>query len=153
MGRERDYGADCIRDHQLSLHNFPNLESFELCYDYNNLSMERNDNDNQRVIRFFDYLLLAKPAKLQFVQLTHQNEVKRRLDPPRYHVNSIYVDEDTSLQICKLIIALTNCKEMNIKTIELSPVILRKSEVDYLDFWFGDGHQFGCVEKTIYSQK
>ena len=138
---------------------FPNLTSFAVIYKegtsrcYYGSDGEVHNNMNESAAHFLEYLLQEKPSKLQFVTLLHEKAARigRNLAKHPSYSKEFGVEEDTSLKICKLIIALATSTDMKIKTITLPPVILRKKELEYLEFWFGDG--FGAINKNIYSTK
>merc|ERR1712130_552075 len=103
------------------LSKFSNLESLEVKYEDKYLSIRQNDDGNASVIAFFGFLLAAKHPKLQFVKLSHEKDSEwcRKRTSCRRHTRQFHCDREMSLRICKLIIALSLCEEMSIKTIEL----------------------------------
>ena len=139
------------------LKHFPNLESFAFIFEKRLRAYDRkiDKNLNESVVRLFEYLVKQRPPKLQYITLCNQDcvETAKRIAKHASSGKDFDCDKEISQRICKLIIALVASTDMNIETIALSPVILRKQEIDYLDFWFGDGVQFGCIRKTLYAKK
>ena len=138
------------------LSNFPNLESFEFIFNESCpvFTNSINEDLNESIIQFFEFLLREELPKLQFITISHEKDTNKgkQMATHSYDRYKFYCDMDTSLRICKLIIALSTSTDMSIKTIGLAPIILMKGELEYLEFWFGDGNEFGSIQKMVYAK-
>ena len=86
---------------------------------------------NESVVHLIEYLLEQRPSKLLYITICSEDCVEIAKIIAK-HPSEFHCDKETSLSICKLIIALATYIDMNIKTMTLSPVILRKDELEYL---------------------
>eukprot|EP01084_Bolivina_argentea_P143667 252240_1 len=112
-----------------------------------------NSKVNKNIIKCLEYLLKVKPLKLKYVKLFHRNEMEycKEVEKSKSMRKGFECNKNDSLQICKLLIQLLTIEVLNIKTIELYPIVLRTKEIEYLEFWFSG--IFGLIEKHIYCTK
>ena len=137
------------------LKHFPNLESFAFIFEkrLRAFDMKIDENLNESVVQLFEYLLEQRPPKLQYITLCNQDCVgtAKRIAKHASSGKDFDCDKEISRRICKLIVAMATSKDIKIKTITLSPVILRKDELEYLEFWFANG--FGAIDMNVYTTK
>ncbi len=123
-----------------NLNCYINLETFKCVY--MNKSKNKWNGLYGNIVNFIEYVAEQKQNKyLKYIGIYHRTPNNRKPYAKKEYKRIEYFDlrqisKDNSLELCKLIIALTTSMDNNLKSIELNPIALKQKELKYLYFWY-----------------
>ena len=121
---------------QLNLSSFECLQSFAIEYT-ESCGFDQNvgfyGTVTQNILHFLEFMIRQKNVCLDLRRLSlfHQANRKKRYAP---HIRGLSVSESDSERICKLLTKI-NTKHKGIEFIDLCPVVIRRKQLKYLNFW------------------